>query len=55
MSTIVNSMKTQVINPNDPRIIKTKKQFLDAFKELVLFYDDYMKISVKAGPKARSI
>ena len=47
MLTIVKSMKTQVINPNDPRIIKTKKQFLDAFKELVLFYDDYMKISVK--------
>ena len=40
-------MKATVINPNDPRVIKTKGQFMKAFKELVLLYDDYMSISVK--------
>ena len=40
-------MKATVINPNDPRVIKTKGQFMKAFKELVLIYDDYMSISVK--------
>ena len=40
-------MKATVINPNDPRVIKTKGQFMKAFKELVLLYDDYMTISVK--------
>ena len=40
-------MKNQVVNPNDPRVVKSKKQFMNAFKELVLVYDDYMSITVK--------
>ena len=40
-------MTKTISNTTDPRVIKTRKQFLDAFKELVLFYDDYMSITVK--------
>ena len=40
-------MKRVVTNPNDPRVIKTKKQFKEAFKELVLLYDDFMSITIK--------
>lgn len=40
-------MQGKILNPQDPRVIKTKKQFLSAFKELFLLYDDYMSITVK--------
>ena len=40
-------MQSKILNPQDPRVIKTKKQFLNAFKELFLLYDDYMSITVK--------
>ena len=40
-------MKRVVTNPNDPRVIKTKKQFKETFKELVLLYDDFMSITIK--------
>ena len=35
------------MNEFDPRVQKTKKAFKDAFKELFIMYDDYMKITVK--------
>lgn len=44
---IKKAMKSKIANPSDPRVIKTKKQFKNAFKELVLLYDDYMDISIK--------
>ena len=40
-------MKSKILNPQDPRVIKTKKQFREAFKELILLYDDFMSITVK--------
>ena len=40
-------MKNTPVNALDPRIIKTKKSLIDAFKELLLVYDDFMNISVK--------
>lgn len=40
-------MKAKCSNNNDPRVTKTKAQFMRAFKELVLLYDDYVNISVK--------
>ena len=40
-------MKNTPVNGLDPRIIKTKKSLIDAFKELLLVYDDFMNISVK--------
>ena len=40
-------MNNTIVNPSDPRIVKTKKQFKIAFKELVLIYDDFMSITVK--------
>lgn len=35
------------MNCLDPRVLKTKKQFKDSFKQLILKYDDYMKITIK--------
>ena len=40
-------MNSQIINHSDPRIVKTKKQFKEAFKQLLLIYDDFMSITVK--------
>lgn len=40
-------MQSKILNPQDPRVIKTKKQFRKAFKELMLVYDDFMSITVK--------
>ena len=40
-------MKNTIVNPNDPRILKTKKLLKEAFEQLVLVYDDYMSITVK--------
>ena len=40
-------MQSKILNPQDPRVIKTKKQFKEAFKELILIYDDFMNITVK--------
>ena len=40
-------MKNIVVNKLDPRVIKTKKQLMQAFKDLVLLYDDFMTITVK--------
>ena len=40
-------MKNIIVNQNDPRVLKTKSQFMKAFKELLLVYDDYMNITVK--------
>ena len=40
-------MKKVITNSSDPRVIKTKKQFKEAFKELILLYDDFMNITVK--------
>lgn len=40
-------MQSKILNPQDPRVIKTKKQFREAFKELILVYDDFMSITVK--------
>ena len=40
-------MKKTIVNESDPRIVKTKKQLLQAFKELLLLYDDFMNITVK--------
>lgn len=40
-------MKNTIVNPTDPRIVKTKKRLKQAFKELVLLYDDFMSITVK--------
>ena len=41
------NMQSKILNPQDPRVIKTKKQFRKAFKELMLVYDDFMSITVK--------
>ncbi|MBO6261330.1 MAG: TetR/AcrR family transcriptional regulator [Bacilli bacterium] len=35
------------MNELDPRVQKTKKHFKEAFKKLILDYDDYLKITVK--------
>lgn len=35
------------MNKEDPRVIKTKSQFKDAFKELVTKYDSYTEITIK--------
>ena len=35
------------MNVLDPRAQKSKKQFKDAFKQLVVKYDDYMQITIK--------
>lgn len=35
------------MNNADPRVIKTKKLFKDAFKQLVVEYDDYINISIR--------
>ena len=35
------------MNDLDPRVIKTKKQFKEAFKQLIIKYDDYVQISIK--------
>ena len=40
-------MKNTIVNPADPRILKTKKLLKEAFEQLVLVYDDYMSITVK--------
>ena len=40
-------MRSKILNPQDPRVLKTKKQFREAFKELILIYDDFLSISVK--------
>ena len=46
-TTLLKTMKSNVVNPNDPRILKTKKLLKEAFEQLVLVYDDYMSITVK--------
>lgn len=40
-------MNSQIVNLSDPRIAKTKKQFKEALKQLLLLYDDFMSITVK--------
>ena len=40
-------MKNTIVNPTDPRVVKTRARFMNAFKELILLYDDYMEITVK--------
>lgn len=40
-------MKNKPVNELDPRVVKTKKSLIDAFKQLLLKYDDFMNVSVK--------
>ena len=40
-------MTKTIVNNSDPRVIKTRKQFKEAFKELMLLYDDFMSVTVK--------
>ena len=40
-------MKNTIVNPADPRVLKTKKLLKETFEQLVLVYDDYMSITVK--------